>query len=161
METTRRVVAATLGTVVACVGWSGCASNGDRGRQAAGCDDAVVPTDAGLPQALHDAGSPRVVGGGGIWFYAPNTGHWGDLLSEREEGSAGKYPLWVGDSSAPTVTVRGVSGTRGVGRAELAPTAQGLPGPLPMGVEVPGPGCWSVTAHSATGTASITVRAKT
>ncbi|MGW6831855.1 hypothetical protein ACWGCI_00255 [Streptomyces sp. NPDC054949] len=117
------------------------------------CDDAVVP--ASQPPAKLSQQGLKAVGQGRIWFIAPQTDYWSDLLERQGAGGRGKFPLWVDQKDLPHVTVQGIRGTTGTGRANLTPTSEGTPGPVPMSLELPGPGCWQVTADSPQGTARI------
>lgn len=104
---------------------------------ARGCDDSVEPTEP-VPRALREGGM-RGVGTGDVWFVVPRAARWGELLEPRVTGASGKYPLWVGGSHLPKVTVEGVHGTGGTGKADLKPTTTaGLPGPVPMASTSPG-----------------------
>lgn len=121
------------------------------------CDDAVVPVSR--PPAKLSRQGLKVVGQGGIWFIAPLTNSWSDLLERQGATRRGKFPLWVDQKTLPHVSVQGVRGTPGTGRAILTPTSEGLPGPVPMSLELPGPGCWQVTAKGTGGTARILLNA--
>nr|WP_168512744.1 hypothetical protein [Streptomyces sp. S1D4-11]QIY99193.1 hypothetical protein HEP87_41195 [Streptomyces sp. S1D4-11] len=63
------------------------------------------------------------------------------------------------EKTLPHVSVEGIGGTTGTGRADLSPTSEGVPGPVPMEVELPGPGCWRVVAEGSEGTAHIVLKA--
>src|SRR5690242_17252219 len=52
------------------------------------CNDAVVP-DSHLPVKLSRQGM-KAVGEDGVWFIAPRTNKWGDLLERRGTGRGGK-----------------------------------------------------------------------
>ncbi|MGW5679452.1 hypothetical protein ACWEV4_30975 [Streptomyces sp. NPDC003860] len=121
------------------------------------CDDAVVP--ASRPPAKLSREGQEAVGSGSIWFIAPRTDSWSDMLETRGTESRGKFPLWVDQNALPQVSVEGIHGTAGTGRAHLAPTSEGIPGPLPMSVELPGPGCWQVTVKGDRNTARILLNA--
>jgi hypothetical protein len=122
------------------------------------CDDSVSPSDR-VPEAMRGHGIDRGVGRGDVWFVDPGLPRWRDRLEPRGNGFWGKYPLWVGGSRLPQVTVRGIEGTAGDGTADLTPAGDAPPGPVPMGVTIPMPGCWRVTATGESGSASIVVNA--
>ncbi len=134
---------------------SGCAAK----PAAQPCDDAVESSTE-VPQAMRDQELGHGVGQGDVWFVAPEAGHWSDLVTSEGGGAAGKFPMWIGGRDMPQLAVVGVKGTEGTGRAQLAPTSEGIPGPLPMRIEFPGKGCWQVTAKGKTGTARIEVHVK-
>ncbi|GAA0583673.1 hypothetical protein GCM10010394_10610 [Streptomyces crystallinus] len=123
----------------------------------ADCDDDVVP-DSRPPTKLSRDGQ-TAVGSGSIWFIAPRTDSWSDILERQGAVRRGKFPLWVDQHAAPQVSVEGVRGTAGTGRAHMTPTSEGIPGPLPMSVELPGPGCWQVTVKGTGSTARILLNA--
>ncbi|MFF1521369.1 hypothetical protein ACFVYR_04275 [Streptomyces sp. NPDC058284] len=102
----------------------------------------------------------KAVGEGTIWFIAPQTDNWSDLLETHDGHLRGKFPLWVDAKTLPKVSVRRTDDTPGTGRAELTPTSEGLPGALPMGLDLPDPGCWQVTAAGREGQARILVNAR-
>lgn len=123
------------------------------------CDDAITsPVD--IPSTTEMEGSMRGVGSGDIWFIAPESARWGDVVTKEGSGAAGKFPVWVDSQRSPEITVQGVEGTRGASTIQKSPTAEGLPGPLPVRVQFPGPGCWLISAKGEQGTASIRVRVK-
>jgi predicted small lipoprotein YifL len=126
----------------------------DNGR----CDDSVRTTDE-VPAAMREQGMPRGVGAGDVWFIDPQIARWGERVERRGNSRWAKLPVWVGSSDLPTIVVTGVNGTTGTGSVAMTPTADGLPGPVPIGVTMPGPGCWLVTATGPSGTARITVHA--
>jgi hypothetical protein len=103
------------------------------------CDDSVSPSDR-VPEAMRGHGIDSGVGSGEVWFVDPGLPRWRDRLEPRGDGFWGKYPLWVGGSQLPQVTVRGIEGTAGDGTAELNPAGEAPPGPVPMGVTIPTPG---------------------
>lgn len=73
------------------------------------------------------------------------------------EGYQIKRPLWTTGTRLPTVTVEEVAGDN-VGSAQLMPTADGLPGPIPASLQFPSPGCWRVVAKTERGEARIFIR---
>lgn len=149
--------AAVLATVAALVCTVACDEQRAATRSS-GCDDSVKPSDH-VPRDMRGQGLEGV-GSGDVWFIAPDAGRWSESLTvDPEKGRVGKYPLWVDTSRRPTVAVEGTQGTEGTGTAELAPTSGGLPGPLPVGVAIPAPGCWQITAQGQSGSASIVVKA--
>lgn len=121
------------------------------------CDDEVVPDPR--PPAKLSRGGQQAVGSGGVWFIAPRTHSWSNILERQGAVRRGKFPLWVDQRSLPQVSVEGVRGTAGTGRAHMTPTSEGVPGPLPMSVELPGPGCWRVTVTGGGSTARILLNA--
>ncbi|WP_204030851.1 hypothetical protein [Sinosporangium siamense] len=120
------------------------------------CDDRIKAT-RDVPKAMIAKNLLYGVGEGDVWFIAAEGGRWGERVEKSGAVYRGKFPLWVDGAKSPEVTVRGVAGTQGAGVASAAPTAEGLPGPLPMGIEIPASGCWEVTAIGTAGTARITV----
>ena len=66
--------------------------------------------------------------------------------------------MWVDRDKPPNVIVREVDGGIGVGTTTFRPTASGLPGPLPSSAHFPNAGCWEISAHGNTGTATARVR---
>ncbi len=124
------------------------------------CDD-TVRVSGDVPAAMRQSGLVRGVGIGDVWFIDPEIPRWSDRLDRQGDTATAKLPIWVGTSTLPQVTVAGILGTAGDGTAELRPTSEGIPGPVPMGVSIPGPGCWQVTVRGETGSASILVKLAT
>ncbi|MET7334982.1 hypothetical protein [Nonomuraea sp. NPDC005650] len=120
------------------------------------CDDTIRAAKE-LPPALLDAGIERAVGESDIWFIAPDDATWGASVEPAGSGFYAKRPLWTSSDQPPSVTVTAV-GTDAKGQARLSPTSEGLPGPLPMGVNFPARGCWKITATSEKGRAEIIVK---
>ncbi|WP_329402376.1 hypothetical protein [Streptomyces melanogenes] len=123
----------------------------------ADCDDDVVPVSR--PPAKLSREGQKAVGSGSIWFIAPRTDSWSDILERQGAVRRGKFPLWVDQRSLPQVSVEGIRGTAGTGRAHVTPTSEGIPGPLPMSVELPSPGCWQVTVKGDGSTTRILLNA--
>jgi hypothetical protein len=153
----RQKLAVSASALAVLVAVGGCGAHRTEVRRDA-CDDSVTTTGE-VPSTMHSQGVTRGVGAGSVWFIDPGTPRWSDRVEKRDGGAWAKLPLWVGSSRLPDVTVVGVHGTKGKGGAEMTPTSDGLPGPVPMGVTMPGPGCWRVTATGQSGSASITVNA--
>ncbi len=114
------------------------------------CDDEVVPSGA-VPPALRtrlDAqGITAVTGEGVVWFIAPLSATWSEVVRDEGDGPTAKIPLWVDrDGPLPTITVRREGGGEEQGSASSSPTADGLPGPVPTRFTFPGEGCWVVEA---------------
>jgi hypothetical protein len=146
-----------LAVLLAVVALAACSSGGDDGPDGP-CRDAVVPSSA-VPGGAEAQGITSVVGTAGVWFIAPELERWGDAFEAEGDGYRGKLPLWVDGDDLPSFRVRPDGpGTEGVGSVEADPTADGLPGPLPATVRVPGPGCWEVTATTPAG--AVTIRAR-
>jgi hypothetical protein len=116
------------------------------------CDDEVVPSEAVPPslRARLDAqGITAVTGEGAVWFIAPLSATWSEVVRDEGDGPTAKIPLWVDrDGPLPTITVRRDGGGGGgeQGSASPSPTADGLPGPVPTRLTFPGEGCWVVEA---------------
>ena len=120
------------------------------------CDDTVRSTPD-LPKPLRDAGIEAAFGADDVWFIAPGAGAtWSTGVTPTDGGFDIKRPLWTTRRSPPVVTVvRVADGIKGT--AALAPTGDGLPGPVPMSLAFPAAGCWKVTARGEIGTAEIFV----
>ncbi|MEU4539648.1 hypothetical protein AB0G15_32815 [Streptosporangium sp. NPDC023825] len=124
----------------------------------AACDDSVHPA-RDLPRALRDDGITQAVGASDIWFVAPDEPAWGASAQSLGAGKGFylKRPLWTSSAKLPTLTVTAI-GSQATGKASLTPTSEGLPGPLPMGIEFSSRGCWKITATAEKGQAEITVK---
>ncbi len=151
-EVRRRTVFVTL-SVAVLASLSGCTTTGT----ISGCDDTVVRS-ADLPLSMTQAGMDEAFGTGDLFFVTPKTPRWGDLLEARGSPTEGKFAMWVDSPSLPSVAVElqgGASPLRG--SADLAPTTDGLPGPVPMNVRIPSSGCWRIFSKSSRSEISILV----
>lgn len=124
------------------------------------CDDHVSGVEP-LPASAGAFDLELGVGEGDVWFLAPapEEGSWSSRLEARGSQFYAKLPVYVDGQDLPSVTVRQVGNPDATGAGELSRTDAGLPGPVPMGVTLPGPGCWSVEVAGARGTARIHLRA--
>lgn len=146
-----------LVVLLAVVALAACSAGGDDGPTGP-CGDDVVP-GAATPDGAAAQGITAVVGTAGVWFIAPELERWGDAFEAEGDGYRAKLPLWVDAGELPSFRVRPAgAGTEGEGSVEADPTADGLPGPLPATVRVPGPGCWAITATTPAG--AVTIRAR-
>ncbi|HYI62837.1 MAG TPA: hypothetical protein VEW93_13660 [Acidimicrobiales bacterium] len=142
---------------------AGCSGGGPE-RPSGGCDDRVEPSVA-VPGALrarlaaHDITS--VVGEGMVWFIAPASATWSEVVQSEGGRRSAKLPLWVDrDGPLPTFTVRLADGSGPRGSMSAHPTADGLPGPVPATATFPEAGCWAVEASVDGDVARITVDAR-
>ena len=120
------------------------------------CDDRIELADEPPDEAQSD-GMTQGVGEGGIWFFAPVSGRWGDVVIHDGTDIRGKFPMWVGTDELPEVSVVRTTGDPLDGSVSMNPTSDGLPGPLPANVHFPSPGCWQVIAALGSESATITV----
>lgn len=137
--------------VVAVLG-AACSLMPGAGPTTAPCDDSLRVNEA-IPLELQRAGVHAAIGAGDTWLIPPVRGTWSDLVRRDERGYALKIGIWSLSDSLPSVVVRQLGGKRSLGQAELHPTAQGLPGPIPSTSYFAVPGCWEIEARGKSGVA--------
>lgn len=138
-----------------------CGSDTTTTPPAGECDDRVEPTievPAPTRARLAEHGITAVVGEGDVWFVAPVAPHWSALVTAEGDAFGAKLALWVDRAGPlPAVTVRALGDGPDAGTATPSPTADGLPGPVPVGVRFPAAGCWAVEAQGRDGTARVVI----
>lgn len=117
-------------------------------QQSVGCDDRVRGRGVNVPRELRDRigriPADSLVGGDPLFFFAPAS-RWGDNASPDGGRFHGKFPLYVNASEEPEVVAQDATGR--LAMVEISPTSEGAPGPLPVGIAFPSPGCWTITAR--------------
>lgn len=98
-----------------------------------------------------------MVGSGDLWFVAPAADRWRALVVDGSGTHRAKLALWVDrDGPLPEPGVRRLD-RPGTGAATASPTAEGLPGPVPVTVTLPAAGCWEVAAGAGDGAPRVVI----
>jgi len=134
------------------------------------CKDRISPTTsvpASTRRRMKSAMIYSVVGSGSFWFISGKSERWRALVS-AEPGHPGQYrgkfPVWIDrPGPVPKIEVELVANGRDAeaisGSASATPTLSGLPGPVPMSVAFPRPGCWTIRLTDGVEASQITVSA--
>ena len=135
------------------------AHNSSAASPSGACDDLIQgwaspPPPGALPGVVY-------VGTKDTYFIGTVGFRWGDNVHylKSEKSYYMKVAIHTLETHLPKVTVKRVDG-QGQGRAQLSPTSDGIPGPVPTGVLFPTPGCWEIAARGSAGVARIYVQVK-
>lgn len=151
----RAVVVVALSALVSC-------SKHESAPIGGACDDSVPRGAMGseIPQSVVQEGFEDVVGDGDVWLVLPEADQWGALVSPGRAGEehVGKFPVYVDATVLPDVEAFLSDEPSTAADVSMEPTAAGLPGPVPVGVNFPSPGCWEVKIVGQSGRVAIRVQ---
>ncbi len=136
----------------------GCASvePSPKPASATPCDDRIEAGLAGSPPAGANLPDAVFIGSGDTFFLGLPGRRWGDNVQYRDGVFDMKVGIYTLATQPPRMSVTRLDGP-GTGSVTFAPTGGGLPGPIPLGVTFPNPGCWQLDAEGARGLARIRV----
>jgi hypothetical protein len=123
------------------------------------CDDLIDAAKASTSPPAPPQGGQVYIGSGDTFFMGSEGRRWGENVDYYDGAFQMKIGIYTLDKGPPTMSIIRTDG-RANGRAEFAPTAHGLPGPLPTVLTFPSAGCWRVEAHGARGSATILARVR-